>query len=73
MTGASSGIGECLAYDLARAGCKLILSSPERAKLERVKENCIGKLLLTYIKMKRLYCTSIVEHQAKSETLLEWT
>ena len=42
VTGASSGIGECLAYDLARAGCKLVLSSRKVQELERVKKNCIG-------------------------------
>ena len=42
VSGASSGIGECLAYDLARAGCKLVLSSRKVIELERVKKNCIG-------------------------------
>ncbi len=40
ITGASSGIGEALAYALAARGAKLILSSRREAELERVKSNC---------------------------------
>ena len=44
ITGASSGIGEYLAYELVRYGCKLVLSARRKAELERVKKNCAGKL-----------------------------
>jgi short-subunit dehydrogenase len=40
LTGASSGIGEALAYELARKKVKLILSSRRKEELERVKGNC---------------------------------
>lgn len=42
ITGASSGIGEALAYSLNKKGARLILSSRRVEELERVKENCSG-------------------------------
>jgi len=42
ITGASSGIGEALTYELAQKGAKLILSSRRKEELERVKGNCIA-------------------------------
>lgn len=40
ITGASSGIGEALAYELNKNGTKLILSARRENELERVKSNC---------------------------------
>jgi len=40
ITGASSGIGEYLAYELVKYGGKLVLSARRKAELERVKKNC---------------------------------
>ncbi|EDO33257.1 predicted protein [Nematostella vectensis] len=41
ITGASSGIGEFLAYQLAGNGCKLVLSARRKQELDRVKRKCL--------------------------------
>ncbi|XP_038612449.1 dehydrogenase/reductase SDR family member 7 [Tachyglossus aculeatus] len=41
VTGASSGIGEELAYQLARLGCPLVLSARRENELQRVKQKCL--------------------------------
>ncbi|HRD68949.1 MAG TPA: SDR family oxidoreductase [Legionella sp.] len=40
ITGASSGIGEALAYEFARSGARLILSARTETELNRVKATC---------------------------------
>jgi len=40
ITGASSGIGEALAYEFTREGARTILSSNEPEELENVKKRC---------------------------------
>ncbi|MDX2223061.1 MAG: SDR family oxidoreductase [Rhodospirillaceae bacterium] len=42
ITGASSGIGEGLAYGFAAEGARLVLSARRADKLEQVKSKCIG-------------------------------
>ncbi|KAK2826052.1 hypothetical protein Q5P01_020266 [Channa striata] len=41
VTGASSGIGEELAYQLSKCGSRLILSARREEELKRVKRNCL--------------------------------
>ena len=41
VTGASSGTGEALVYQLAAAGCRLVLSARRTEELERVKKQCL--------------------------------
>ena len=42
ITGASSGIGEALAYAFSREGAQLVLSARRAGELERVRVNCTG-------------------------------
>jgi len=41
ITGASSGIGEALAYSLAKQNAKLVISSQIEDQLKRVKDKCL--------------------------------
>lgn len=43
MTGASSGIGEELAYQLSKIGALLAISARREDELERVKKKCLRK------------------------------
>jgi len=43
IVGASTGIGEALAWQLAKRNCKLILTSTSKDKLEEVKNSCIER------------------------------
>lgn len=41
ITGASSGIGEAVAKEFAREDARLVISSPEKQELERVRKDCL--------------------------------
>lgn len=68
ITGASSGIGEALAYAYAREDTNLILSARREEELERVAELCRtsnNKVLVLPFDMTDLAC-----HQEKVETII---
>lgn len=46
ITGASSGIGEYLAYSFAKQHAKLVLSGVNVERLDNVRKHCLGMLLL---------------------------
>ncbi|MDR1672760.1 MAG: SDR family oxidoreductase [Bacteroidales bacterium] len=49
ITGASSGIGEALAYEWSRLGARIILSARRKSELERVKSACAHSDLCTVV------------------------
>ena len=40
ITGASSGIGEALAYEISRLGAFIVLSSRNERKMDEIRERC---------------------------------
>ena len=48
ITGASSGIGEAIAYQLAKVGARLILSARGEEDLRRVADKCRGKFFAVW-------------------------
>jgi dehydrogenase/reductase SDR family protein 7B len=59
ITGASSGIGEALAYELSFAGAKLILSSRRMDELERVKQACNNPAQVALLRLDLAEVTSL--------------
>ncbi len=73
ITGASSGIGEYLAYDLARVGCKLVLSARREEELLRVKKQCLanGGVKDSDILVLPMDMTDIDNHKKYTQKVLE--
>lgn len=74
ITGASSGIGEELAYQLAQCGSKLILSARREDELQRVKSQCIecSDLQDKDILVLPLDLLERTSHEEKTKTALEY-
>lgn len=51
ITGASSGIGEAMAYAFAKKGATLIISARRTNELERVKSNCANPQLVQVLSL----------------------
>ncbi|XP_061652023.1 dehydrogenase/reductase SDR family member 7 isoform X1 [Phyllopteryx taeniolatus] len=74
VTGASSGIGEELAYQLARCGSRLVLSARREDELKRVKRQCLESSALKdedilVLPMDLLERTT---HEAKTQAAIEY-
>jgi len=65
ITGASSGIGEALTYQLHQRGAKLILSSRRKEVLEEVKNNCNGDTSDIHILPLDLAETDVLNQKAE--------
>ncbi|XP_024423843.2 dehydrogenase/reductase SDR family member 7 [Desmodus rotundus] len=73
VTGASSGIGEELAYQLSKLGVSLVLSARRVQELERVKRRCLenGNLKGKDILVLPLDLTDISSHEVATKTVLQ--
>jgi len=61
VTGASSGIGKHIAYQLARVGCKLVLSARSTDELEKVRKDCLSwcSFILTWLCLQYQFFSTV--------------
>lgn len=73
ITGASSGIGEELAFQLSKLGVSLVLSARRGQELERVKRRCLenGNLKEKDILVLPLDLTDTSSHEAATKAVLQ--
>ncbi|XP_019853259.1 PREDICTED: dehydrogenase/reductase SDR family member 7-like [Amphimedon queenslandica] len=74
ITGASSGIGESLAYLLSSSGAKLILSARRKNELERVLEKCQALSPLDNKNSHSILCLDLLqydEHENHAKRVIE--
>ncbi|CAN8015476.1 unnamed protein product [Ixodes persulcatus] len=70
ITGASSGIGESLSYELARAGAKLALSGTNTERLRAVKDKCIAMAKDTQVILVPFDLSDFGCHEHQLKTVL---
>ncbi len=77
ITGASSGIGEALAYAFSREGAHLVLSARRKERLEQVRDHCTGagKILILPFDITQTECHStmvgaVIEHFGQVDILV---
>lgn len=61
ITGASSGLGEALAHEFYKAGCKVILAARRKDELERVKNDILNIKLRTTCYEPAVLCLDLGE------------
>lgn len=73
ITGSSTGIGEYLAYELAKVGCRLVLSARNKDLLEVVKKKCQACSLLASedILVLPLDLRDLSSHKAATDQVLK--
>ncbi|MEJ1222085.1 SDR family oxidoreductase [Sediminicola sp. 1XM1-17] len=65
ITGASSGIGEALTYELSKLGCSLVISSRNEAQLRTIKNKC------TYPEQVHMLCLELDDYQGMDDVVLK--
>ena len=68
LTGASSGIGEAMAYQLSKEGANLIISARRLEELERVKASCANPEKVRALKLDLADAFSIPQKAKEAET-----
>lgn len=71
VTGASSGIGEALAYQLSKEGANVIISARRIEELERVKENCANSDKVRVLKLDLADAFSLPQKAKEAETFYD--
>jgi dehydrogenase/reductase SDR family protein 7B len=66
ITGASSGIGEALAYAFSKQGARMILSSRRADELERVRKGCSHAELVKILPLDLLNVPSLAQKTAEA-------
>jgi dehydrogenase/reductase SDR family protein 7 len=73
ITGASMGLGEGLAYEMAKAGCRVVLSARSKELLEAIKQKCLstGRVSADDVMILPFDNCDISSHQTLVEQVLQ--